>query len=226
MSQSVKATKTNNPNKVKKPREVMRDSILGITNPAIKRLAHRAGIPRVGKLSYDAIRAHIQIDLQEIIKQVAIALQHTGSKTVKTKHVEFALRGIDPRWTIAVHYEKGDLGKKAETHRKSHTETNKDGKKPHKFRAGVEVLRDIRRMQKSEDPIFPAYPFNRLVRELMQDHLEDIRYEARALGLLRLYIEDCILKLLQNALMCALSDHRITLDPRDISLAKTIANSA
>ena len=42
-------------------------------------------------------------------------------------------------------------------------------KKPHRYRPGIEALREIRRYQKSNDLLIRKLPFQRLVREISQD---------------------------------------------------------
>lgn len=222
MSSQTKAQQSVTRVNASRPRIVLRDSINGIKRPPIKRLAHRAGIPRVSGSLYDPIRAIIRTGLEEIINQAVIAVKHTRSKTIKTKHLEFALHALRPGASFGAFYEKSDLGSKAETHRKTHGEsTTQAGSqtKKHKFRAGVEALRDINRMQNSEDLILSNHPFNHLVREITQDYGDDLRFQARAIGLLRLYIETHVLDILRVSLIVAIHAGRETVMPKDITIA-------
>lgn len=53
--------------------------------------------------------------------------------------------------------------------------------KPHKFRPGVVVLREIRKYQKSTDLLIKKLPFQRLVKEIAQEHRQYIRFQSNAL---------------------------------------------
>ena len=63
-------------------------------------------------------------------------------------------------------------------------------KKPHRFRPGTVALREIRRYQKSTDLIIRKAPFQRLVREIMQDFRKDLRCQSTAVS--QCYVE-CLL---------------------------------
>jgi histone H3 len=54
-------------------------------------------------------------------------------------------------------------------------------KKPHRFRPGTVALREIRKYQKSTDLLIRKRPFQRLVREIAQDHRPDLRWQSAAL---------------------------------------------
>jgi len=54
-------------------------------------------------------------------------------------------------------------------------------KKPHRFRPGTVALREIRKYQKSTDLLIRKRPFQRLVREIAQDHRPDYRWQSAAL---------------------------------------------
>ena len=56
-------------------------------------------------------------------------------------------------------------------------------KKPHRFRPGTVALREIRRYQKSTDLIIRKAPFQRLVREVVQDLKCDLRFQSTAVSL-------------------------------------------
>ncbi|KAL9700566.1 hypothetical protein quinque_004007 [Culex quinquefasciatus] len=51
-------------------------------------------------------------------------------------------------------------------------------KKPHRFRPGTVVLREIRRYQKSTELLLRELPFQRLVREVAQDFKTDLRFQS------------------------------------------------
>ena len=53
-------------------------------------------------------------------------------------------------------------------------------KKPHRYRPGTVVLREIRRYQKSTELLVRKLPFQRLVREIAQDFKTDLRFQSSA----------------------------------------------
>ena len=63
-------------------------------------------------------------------------------------------------------------------------------KKPHRFRPGTVALREIRRYQKGTDLLIRKAPFQRLVREIMQDFRKDLRCQSTAVS--QCYVE-CLL---------------------------------
>ncbi|XP_053431117.1 histone H3.3A-like [Nycticebus coucang] len=58
-------------------------------------------------------------------------------------------------------------------------------KKPHRYRPGTVALREIRRYQKSTELLILKLPFQRLVREVAQALLPDLRFQSAAVGTLR-----------------------------------------
>ncbi|PGH36982.1 hypothetical protein GX50_00218 [[Emmonsia] crescens] len=59
----------------KRHRKRLRDNIMGVTKPAIRRLARRGGVIRIQKDIYDTIRAVVLIRLKEIIRRLVILLE-------------------------------------------------------------------------------------------------------------------------------------------------------
>ncbi len=76
----------------KRHRKVLRDNILGITKPAIRRLARRAGVKRISGLIYGEIRGVLKIFLQNIIRDAVVYTEHAKRKTVSCMDVVYALK--------------------------------------------------------------------------------------------------------------------------------------
>ena len=53
--------------------------------------------------------------------------------------------------------------------------------KPHRYRAGIAALQDIRHFQKSTALLIRKLPFQRLVREIAQDFKTDLRFQSAAI---------------------------------------------
>ncbi|KAH8705124.1 hypothetical protein BGW36DRAFT_7848 [Talaromyces proteolyticus] len=77
-------------------RKVLRESIKGITKPAIRRLARRGGVVRISGLIYDEIRKVTRQRLADIIQRLVFVLESSSTpryerKTVTTRDVVFVL---------------------------------------------------------------------------------------------------------------------------------------
>ncbi|KAK6822370.1 hypothetical protein RU639_006753 [Aspergillus parasiticus] len=77
-------------------RKKLRDNIMGITRPAIRKLARRGGIIRIKSDIYDEARRAIRDRLTEILRQVALILESSDvhsrqRKVVTIRDVIYAL---------------------------------------------------------------------------------------------------------------------------------------
>lgn len=95
-------------------------------------------------------------------------------------------------------------------------------KKPHRYRPGTVALREIRKYQKSTDLLIRKLPFQRLVREIAQDIKNDLRFQGSALEAMQHAAEQYLTNLFEDANLCAIHAKRITIQPKDISLARRI----
>ena len=77
---------------VKRRNVETRDVILGITKPAIRRLARRGGVKRISALIYDETRMVIREFLQNIIKDAIVYTEHSRRKTVTAMDVVYSLK--------------------------------------------------------------------------------------------------------------------------------------
>ncbi|PKX97462.1 histone H4 [Aspergillus novofumigatus IBT 16806] len=78
-------------------RRFLRDNIMGITKPAIRRLARRGGVVRIKTDIYAEIRSVIRGRLREILFQVVQVLESSKThrhdrKVVTTRDVVYALQ--------------------------------------------------------------------------------------------------------------------------------------
>jgi len=97
-------------------------------------------------------------------------------------------------------------------------------KKPHRFRPGTVALREIRRFQKSTELLIRKLPFQRLVREIIQDVSpgQGFRVQSAAVGALQEAAEAYLVGLFEDANLCAIHAKRVTIMPKDIQLARRI----
>jgi histone H4 len=76
----------------KRHRKQHRDTILGITKPAVKRLARRGGVKRISNGIYEETRGVLKIFLEKIIGDAVIYTDHRKAKTVSSMDVVNALK--------------------------------------------------------------------------------------------------------------------------------------
>ena len=94
--------------------------------------------------------------------------------------------------------------------------------KPHRYRAGTVALQDIRHFQKTSALLIQKLPFQRLVREIAQDFKTDLQFQSAAILCLQEAAEAYLVRLFDDANLCAIHARRVTILPKDIQLARRI----
>ena len=94
--------------------------------------------------------------------------------------------------------------------------------KPHRYRAGTAALKDIHHFQKTSALLIRRLPFQRLVREIAQDYKTDLRFQSVAILCLQEATEAYLVRLFDDANLCAIHARRVTIMPKDIQLARRI----
>ena len=69
-----------------------KDIILGITKPAIRRLARRGGVKRISNQIYGEIRTVLRSFLENIIRDAAVYTEHARRKTITAMDIVYALK--------------------------------------------------------------------------------------------------------------------------------------
>lgn len=69
-----------------------KDVLMGITKPAIRRLARRGGVKRISALIYDESRTVLKAFLENIIRDAVTYTEHARRKTVTSLDVVYALK--------------------------------------------------------------------------------------------------------------------------------------
>jgi histone H3 len=95
-------------------------------------------------------------------------------------------------------------------------------KKPHRYRPGTIALREIRKYQKSTDLLIRKAPFQRLVKEIAQDFLNDLKFQSTAVLCLQESAEAHLIGLFEDTNLCAIHAGRVTIRPKDIQLARRL----
>ena len=73
-------------------RKTLRESILGITKPAIRRLARRVGVKRISSYIYEETRAVLRSFLENVVRDSVVYTEHAKRKTVTALDVVYALK--------------------------------------------------------------------------------------------------------------------------------------
>ena len=94
--------------------------------------------------------------------------------------------------------------------------------KLHRYRAGTVALKDIRHFQGSTALLIRKLPFQRLVREITQDFKTDLQFQSAAILCLQEAAEAYLVRLFDDANLCAIHARRVTIMPKDIFLARRI----
>lgn len=95
-------------------------------------------------------------------------------------------------------------------------------KKTHRFRPGTVALREIRRFQRSTDLLIRKLPFQRLVREVAQEVMVNLRFQSLAILALQEAAEAYLVTLFEDSNLCAIHAKRVTIQPKDMNLARRI----
>jgi histone H4 len=69
-----------------------KEIILGITKPAIRRLARRGGVKRISALIYDETRTVLRSFLENVVRDSVTYTEHARRKTVTAMDVVYALK--------------------------------------------------------------------------------------------------------------------------------------
>ena len=121
---------------------------------------------------------------------------------------------------------KDEVGKKWSTFVKkqprSQTGQATAQQQPHRYQPGMVMLREIRRYQKSTELLMHKLPFQRLVHEILQGYGGGYRVTPAMMMALQEAAEAYLVQLLEDSNLCAIHAKRITIQPKDIQLARQI----
>ena len=87
---------------------------------------------------------------------------------------------------------------------------------------GTVALREIRKLQKRTDLLIRKLPFQRLVREIASEMKLDLRFQRQSIMALQDAAEAYLIGLMEDSNLCAVQARRVTIMPKDMSLAYNI----
>ena len=97
--------------------------------------------------------------------------------------------------------------------------------KKRKYRPGTKALMEIRRFQKSTELLIPKLPFSRLIREIVGNIIPrggEMRFQSLAMQALQEASEAYLVQLFEDCVLCAIHARRVTVMPKDMTLARRI----
>lgn len=137
------------------------------------------------------------------IKQIANEQVRTAPRksiNAKTGKVE-VVNGLSKTKASKSALRRDVLPKKTRKTTKKSTKTKINGKKPHRYRQNTVALREIRKLQKSTHLVFPNLPFQRLVRDVLNEFgHQDVRIKKEAFTTLQEATEARVIAVVEVAL--------------------------
>ena len=95
--------------------------------------------------------------------------------------------------------------------------------KKKRYRPGVVALREIRKYQKSTELLIKKLPFQRLVKEITNEvSSSPLRFQSMAILALQEASESYLIGLFEDTNLCAIHAKRVTIQPKDLQLARRI----
>ena len=93
---------------------------------------------------------------------------------------------------------------------------------PHRYQTRTVALREIRKYQNSTDLLICKLPFQCLVCKIVQGFSMEFRVTPAMVMALQEAAEAYLVQLLEDSNLCAIHAKRITIQPKDIQLARQI----
>jgi histone H3 len=91
--------------------------------------------------------------------------------------------------------------------------------KPLRFRPGNDALRNIRRYQRNDEFLIRKIPFQRFIKDISPGININLRFQCSAVLALLKASESYLIKLFEDAKLCAIHAKRVTVIPKDIRLS-------
>ena len=99
----------------------------------------------------------------------------------------------------------------------------KDAKqRPYHLHPGSKVLREIRKYQKSTKLLIRKWSFQKLVRELPQEMMPDLRFQTSALRVLQEATESYMVGLMEGKIFYVIHAKWVAIMPKNMQLAHRI----
>jgi histone H3 len=201
-------------------RKIIRDSIQGITKPALERICRTAGIKRISGLCYEDMRGILKVFMENMLRVAVAHTEQVRRKTVELPDLQVAMSIAGLYLGAGINANTSSTYSRVKKRKKA---VKEGGEKAHRFKPGTVALRDIRYYQKNSDSLrIPKLNFSRLTREIGQDLKEDLRFSKDFLETFQVVVENYLVTLMEAANLSAIHAGRTTVKPTDIQLVRTI----
>ncbi len=206
-----------------------------ISNPALRRILHRAGVKRVSKGIYEELRGCLDEFLDTLLEKIVIFVENDGRKTINQSDLdgvlflrgEYVAAGLNPNAKKTKNLQScNSRGKSGPVKKTRKTPVDGTALKPHRFKPGTRAIRSIKFQQKNSDCLaIPVAVFSKTSRAICSQYIEKPRFAVGVIELIQLKAENYIYKLCIDAYMCSKHANRDTVQAKDIQLVKSICSS-
>ena len=176
----------------------------------VKKLAYRAGVPRIASGVDDKVREHAQKFLKDVVELAVLVAQQCGRKTMMLTDVLYVLSN---KYHRALYGEPEEGGAPRDVEEES-------VKKKKNLKAAA--VRKIKEQQMSTATLLAMAPFVRMVRAIVKEVYDPFRVEAKVFEALRELTQASIIIFLEDSFKCALHAGRYTVRAKDTELAGSI----
>lgn len=227
------------------------DSVMDITNHAIKSLTQKAGITTLGQLSYTEIRTVLVNELTRVVNATVTVTEYEKRKRIQAGDVKKALETIGRQpyhrncTQVSHQYRTVEEARAARVqlgHPVSHQRTvkhcsRKDPVKctslkiakkpegvPRAMRGEVQLKHVEHSQRKGNCMNIPKASFRRVIKDIGATISTNLQYSPEALDMIQTDLEYYLLDILAKALELTLHSGRKTVQPKDIELAMKTSN--
>lgn len=206
---SPKKSPKKSPVKRSSPKSLNRTNIDSITDPALKRLARVGGVPRIASDAYPEIRKIIVKDLNDLMHAAVVFAEHEKRKIVNLNDIKHAYTKVTGG-KLVYGTPTGEMCKKHQRVVSS------------KRKAKI-AISEIKHYQSQKGCfMLPSASFNRLAKEAMHKYGKDSKVNKDAITMAHFLVEQHIINVFEDSLLCALAAKRRGVKLSDIKLVMKI----
>ena len=140
---------------------------------------------------------------------------------LKRLNIHLLEGGVTPN----IHPELLKTKNKRKTVKKTSDSSDDGTRKPHRFRPGTVALREIRKYQKTSEPLTQFAPFERFVREVVGEYTQSVQFAIGSLQFLHEVLESKIVELFEKAQELAIHAKRTSVNVSDIKLIRKLTDN-
>jgi len=131
-------------------------------------------------------------------------------------------KGVPKKREVSSRAQKGSERQAAKAKAPAAPHSLPGEKRPYRHKAGSVAKREIKRYQKTTNLLIPKASFERMVREVSETLKKGMRFTSTAIEAVQTSAEDYLVKLFEDASLCAAHGKRVTVMDKDIYLARRI----